>query len=227
MIYVIDLLDELQLKYINDIFDCSDFEQGLMSYSPVSDIKNNLEVIGFEQKNLISYIVEVLNNSDDFIELTSSRSYSGILFSKYEKGMYYHTHNDSYIMSGKRTDYSSTIFLNSPDEYEGGELCLTVGNQQLSYKLEAGKCLIYPTGLLHEVKEVTSGVRKVCVFWTESCIQDKDIRSMLADFHIIWSKYSEEAYEKLGKDFCDQILNIKFNLLRKYGNFSGVATKRN
>jgi len=85
--------------------------------------------------------------------------------------------------------------------------------------------LIYPTGLLHEVKEVTSGVRKVCVFWTESCVQDKEIRQMLADFHFMWSKYCDEAREKLGQDFYNQVLNIKFNLMRKYGNFSGVLQK--
>jgi len=228
MIYIIDLLDKQQLDHVNKIFDYSDFEDGLVSASfSDTEVKNNVQVSGYESKQLIYYIVDVLNKSDDFREITTSKSYSGILFSKYEKGMYYQSHNDNYMMDKSRTEYSSTIFLNSPDEYEGGELCLTIGNQEISYKLDAGKCLIYPTGLLHEVKEVTSGVRKVCVFWTESCIQDKEIRSMLADFYFMWSKYSEEAQEKLGQDFYNRLLNIKFNLMRKYGNFSGVATKRN
>ena len=226
MIYIIDLLDKEQLEYINGLFDCSDFEDGLLSASfSDTEVKNNVQISGYEKKELTHYIVDVLNESVDFREITISKSYSGILFSKYEKGMYYHSHNDNYFMNGSRTDYSSTIFLNSPDEYEGGELSLLVGNQEISYKLEAGKCLIYPTGLLHEVKEVTSGVRKVCVFWTESCVQDKEIRQMLADFHFMWSKYCDEAREKLGQDFYNQVLNIKFNLMRKYGNFSGVLQK--
>jgi PKHD-type hydroxylase len=128
---------------------------------------------------------------------------------------------------GVRTDFSSTIFLNSPDEYEGGELVLTVGNQELSYKLDAGKCIIYPTGLLHKVTPVISGKRKVCVFWTESCIDDSEVRSIMADFYFLWSKYYDEMYEKIGHEFCVQLQNIKFKLYRKYGNFSGVATKRN
>jgi len=226
MIYEIDLLNDYQIKKINDIIEISDYESGMMSASyALEDIKNNLEIKGYEREELISYVVDILNNSNDYTEITSSKSYSGFLFSKYEKGMYYHMHNDNYMMNGSRTDFSSTIFLNSPDEYEGGELVIKFGNQEISYKLEAGKCLIYPTGLLHEVKEVTSGVRKVCVFWTESCIQDKEIRQMLADFHFMWSKYCDEAREKLGQDFYNQVLNIKFNLLRKYGNFSGVLQK--
>jgi PKHD-type hydroxylase len=226
MIYEIDLLNDDQIKKINDIIEFSDYESGMMSANYTSeDIKNNLQVKGYEREELISYVVDILNNSNDFTEITSSKSYSGLLFSKYEKGMYYRMHNDNYMMNGSRTDFSSTIFLNDPTEYEGGELVIKLGNQEFSYKLDAGKCLIYPTGLLHEVKEVTSGVRKVCVFWTESCIADKEIRSMMADFHFMWSKYYDEAYEKLGQDFCAQLQNIKFNLMRRYGNFSGVLQK--
>jgi PKHD-type hydroxylase len=226
MIYEIDLLSNEQLKYINDIFDVSDFTSGQISNSIEPELKNNEEMIGFERNKLTEYIVESLNNSRDFIEITSSKSYAGILFSKYEKDMYYHLHNDDYSMgAGTRTDFSSTIFLNSPNEYEGGELILTLGNQELSYKLEAGKCIIYPTGLLHRVAPIKSGTRKVCVFWTESCINDTDIRMILADFHFMWSKYYEEMYEKLGHEYCVNIQNIKMRLMRKYGNFSGLTIK--
>jgi PKHD-type hydroxylase len=227
MIYEIDLLSEEQLKYIIEIFDLSDFKSGMLSANQLEmELKNNKELSGFERNKLTEYVVNILNKSTDFVEITVAKNYSGILFSKYENDMYYNLHNDDYIMgNGSRTDFSSTIFLNSPEEYEGGELILTLGNQELSYKLEAGKCLIYPTGLLHRVSPVKSGTRKVCVFWTESCISDAEIRMMLADFYFMWSKYYEEMYEKLGHEFCVKIQNIKMKLMRKYGNFSGVTIK--
>lgn len=224
MIYVIDLLNENQLSYINEVYNYSNFENGLISASYKEEgLKNNVEMIGFERNNLSDYVANILNNSADFTEITSSKCYTGIIFSKYENGMYYNLHNDNYMMNdGVRTDFSSTIFLNSPDEYEGGELILTVGNQELSYKLDAGKCIIYPTGLLHKVNPVISGERRVCVFWTESCISDVEMRSMMADFYFLWSKYYHEMYDKMGHEFCVQLQNIKFKLHRKYGNFSGV-----
>jgi PKHD-type hydroxylase len=228
MIYTIDLLDKTQIDHINKIFDISDFSDGSVSASYSSDkIKNNLQLEGYEHTELIYYMCDILNRSNDYRQITLCKSFNGMLFCKYEKGMYYHSHLDDYSSGQFRTDYSTTVFLNSPDEYEGGELCLKVGNQDLLYKLDAGKCLVYPTGLMHEVKEVKSGVRKVCVFWSESCIQDKDIRSIISDFNCMWSKYSDEALEKMGRNFYNELLNVKFNLMRKYGNFSGIATKRN
>jgi len=222
MIYTIDLLDKPQIEHINKIFDISDFADGSISasFKNPRETKNNLQSVGYENRELINYIYNILNGCDEYKHITISKTFAGMLFCKYEEGMYYQSHLDNYVAGQTRTDYSNTVFLNSPDEYEGGELCLRVGNQNLTYKLEAGKCLIYPTGLMHEVKKVTSGVRKVCVFWTESYVQDKEIRSILSDFNLTWSKYSNEVHEKMGTDFYDEILNIKFNLMRKYGNFS-------
>lgn len=227
MIYTIDLLNNDEIKYINDVFDCSNFCDGLVSNTQFhQDLKSNKQLVGYELNILKEYLIEILNKHKDFAEITSAKSYSNILFSKYESGMYYHLHNDNYIMgNGTRTDLSCTLFLNSPDEYEGGELILNFGNQNLSYKLNAGECVIYPTGLLHEVKPVISGIRKVCVFWIESCISDIDIRSIITDLHFMYSKYYDEAFEKLGEEFCIKLQNLKFKLLRKYGNFSGVNSR--
>lgn len=222
MIYSIDLLNDSQIKYINDICDISDYVNGKMAGELLSDKKNNLEMIGYEANNLRKYIVQILNSSEEFRNITASKKYSGIIFSKYETGMYYHSHNDDYYINDIRTDYSTTIFLNNPSEYEGGELVLSIGNQEIPYKLKAGSCLIYPTGLKHKVNPVLSGVRKVCVFWTESCIRDGEIRNLLSDYHIMWSKYALDILDKLGEDAYNDILSIKFKLMRKYGNFTGV-----
>lgn len=224
MIYTFDILNTENLNYIVDIFDLSDFRPGETSSGLIKDLKNNLELSSeYEAKLLQNYVIDKLNKSSDFIGVVIPKRYSGILFSKYEKGMYYHTHNDTYSMvSGFRTDYSVTVFLNDPEEYDGGELVLTVGNQELSYKLKSGQCISYPTGLTHRVNVVKSGVRKVCVMWAESCIQDIDMRNVLADYHYIISEYGKDIREKLGLDAFHRITNINNKLMRRFGDFTGV-----
>ena len=66
-------------------------------------------------------------------------------FLRYREGTYYAFHNDFYQINELRTDYSISIFLNSPDEYEGGELVFRQGNMDTEHKLEPGQALIYPT----------------------------------------------------------------------------------
>jgi PKHD-type hydroxylase len=222
MIYTIDLINEDQLKYINDILDVSDYVKGQTTTGLTLDVKNNLQAVGYEANNLRHYVVEIINSSSDFIDTTLSKRYAGLIFSKYSGGMYYHSHNDNYAMGDVRTDYSCTIFLNDPSEYEGGELVLTLGNQEIPYKLKAGQCVIYPTGLKHRVNEITSGERKVCVFWVESFIEDYEARNIISDFNSMWNKYGVEIQEKLGNEAYYDILNVKFRLMRKYGNFATI-----
>lgn len=220
MIYVIDLLDQTDLEYITDLYNYSDFNCGLYGGKLDKNIKNTNEMVGFEFNTLKKFVVSKLNHSSEYKNITSSKYYGGFKFSKYESEMHYSIHNDNYLTGETRTDFSNTIFLNSPDEYQGGELMLRVGNQDLLYKLKAGQCIIYPTGLVHEVKPVTSGVRRVCIFWTESEIRDATARHIMGDFNSLWSKYSDDLYKKVGDDFAIQLQNIRFRLMRKYGNFS-------
>lgn len=225
MIYTFDILDDNDLDFVLTTFDLSDFREGETSSGLVKDLKNNLELCSeYDVKTLRKYVLDKLNQSEDFLGIIIPKHYAGILFSKYEKGMYYNSHNDDYSMfNGFRTDYSITIFLNNPDEYEGGELVLTLGNQELPYKLKAGQCLAYPTGLKHRVNMVTSGVRKVCVMWAESCIQDIDMRGILADYYLISAKYGKEIYEKFGLEAYNDISNINNKLMRKFGVFRGLV----
>ena len=78
-----------------------------------------------------------------------------------------------------RTDVSCTVFLNEPNDYEGGELCIadTYGEQAL--KLPAGHMVVYPGTSLHQVKPVTQGHRLACFFWVESMVRSDDQRRLL------------------------------------------------
>jgi PKHD-type hydroxylase len=80
-----------------------------------------------------------------------------------------------------RTDVSCTVFLNDPNEYEGGELTVshTYGSQAI--KLPAGHAVLYPGTSLHEVTPVTRGHRLACFFWVQSMVRSDEQRRLLYD----------------------------------------------
>lgn len=80
-----------------------------------------------------------------------------------------------------RTDLSCTVFLNDPDEYEGGELCAQDRETVHRVKLPAGHAVLYPGNTLHAVTPVTRGQRLACFFWIESMVRGDEHRRLLFD----------------------------------------------
>ena len=73
---------------------------------------------------------------------------------------------DQYIMR----KLSMTIWLNDPDDYEGGEFDIETQGPNISprydtLKLKKGSIVIFPSNKWHRVRPVTSGVRKSLVTW--------------------------------------------------------------
>ena len=86
-----------------------------------------------------------------------------------------------------RTDFSCTVFLADPDEYDGGELVVqdTFGEQRV--KLRAGDMVLYPGTSVHKVEPVTRGYRLACFFWIESMVRSDEQRRLLyeLDMHLL------------------------------------------
>jgi PKHD-type hydroxylase len=80
-----------------------------------------------------------------------------------------------------RTDVSCTVFLNGPDEYDGGELVVADTYGEHSVKLPAGHAVLYPGTSLHQVRPVTRGQRLACFFWVESMVRSDEQRRLLFD----------------------------------------------
>lgn len=95
------------------------------------------------------------------------------VFLRYEKGEYYRPHCDSPWQSGIRTDLSFTLSLSSSEEYVGGALRF-LDSQPI--RLSQGDLVLYDSSMRHEVEEVTSGTRIVCVGWIQSMVRDSSIR---------------------------------------------------
>jgi len=113
------------------------------------------------------------------------RTYAPLMVSKTETGGGYGLHIDNAFIGARgaaiRTDLSFTLFLSPPETYEGGELVIEHAGQTQSLKPEAGDLILYPSTSLHQVAEVTSGTRLVCVGWIESRIRRAEDRESLFD----------------------------------------------
>ena len=100
----------------------------------------------------------------------------GIQYGTYSDGGFYDWHVDEEAeiepINGKYLvrKLSMTIWLNDPDEYEGGEFDIEIKNpkSEVRYetlKLSKGSIIIFPSDKWHRVRPVTSGVRKSLVTW--------------------------------------------------------------
>lgn len=150
-------------------------------------VKNNEQVAkdAAGKKQLQDIVVAALHRSKEFRRGAIPHRIRPPLISRYRPGMTYGAHVDDALMgpanSRERTDVSVTVFINDGTEYEGGELVIHSPYGPQEVKLPARYAVVYPSGTLHEVKEVTKGERMVAVTWVQSYVRDERQRQFLSD----------------------------------------------
>ena len=134
------------------------------------------------------------------------------IYVRYTRGMSYGYHIDDPVMGGTaryRSDVSITIFLNDPDDYDGGELCIDSSYGSNEFKLPAGHALLYPSSSRHAVKTVTRGERLVAVAWVQSMIRNPDQRQILFQLcqarEALRSQSTGEAYRHIDDSYTNLV----------------------
>ncbi|MEO7065888.1 MAG: Fe2+-dependent dioxygenase [Rhodanobacter sp.] len=140
-------------------------------------------------------------------------------FNRYVDGGQYGFHVDGAVMAlpgadGQlRSDISCTLFLNQPEDYDGGELSISDTYGEHEVKLPAGDLIVYPSSSLHRVTPVTRGARLASFFWVQSLVRDDSQRRLLFELDT-----SIQTLTQTGADASAllQLTGIYHNLLRQW-----------
>ncbi|MGN6230215.1 MAG: Fe2+-dependent dioxygenase [Trinickia sp.] len=137
-------------------------------------------------RELGDIVLAALERHPRFISAALPNQVYPPLFNRYEGGMAFGNHVDGAVRvlpNGikLRTDVSATLFLSSPDEYDGGELVIEDTYGTHAVKLPAGDMVLYPASSVHRVTPVTRGVRVASFLWVQSLVRSDAQRALLFD----------------------------------------------
>jgi len=111
----------------------------------------------------MSRIVNSMN--DQFFGFELDGFFQGFQFTKYTApGQHYTWHVDRGGGNGVRK-LSVSVLLSDPNDYEGGDLELQLGDEAEKTERIRGMATIFPSWTLHRVTPVTKGTRYSLVAW--------------------------------------------------------------
>lgn len=112
-----------------------------------------------------------------------------------------------------RADVSATLFLNNPEDYDGGELLIqdVFGEQRV--KLAAGSLVVYPSSSVHAVLPVTRGERLASFMFIQSMVRDAAQRRLLFDLDMSLVKLRQQLGETAE---VVKLTGVYHNLLRQW-----------
>jgi PKHD-type hydroxylase len=220
-----DLLQADELHAVRALIDDAQWVDGNVTSGHQSALaKRNLQLPedAAESQAAGQIVLEALGRSPLFIAAALPLRIFPPLFNSYAGGQAFGVHVDNAvrIQAGTgfrvRSDLSVTLFLESPDRYDGGELTIDThfGVQQV--KLPAGHAIVYPSSSLHRVEPVTRGRRVASFFWLQSMVRDDAARQMLFDL----DSSIQSLAEKLGHDEPQliRLTGVYHNLLRRWAD---------
>jgi PKHD-type hydroxylase len=142
-------------------------------------------------------IMNAIDEDYSFHLFTWADSSNPVIVSKHRKGDWFKAHEDH----PNNGNYTTTIFLDDPETYEGGELCFLLNGREEKFKLPAGHAITYNTGILHRVSEVTKGERNAIVFWSKGKARDRFLVDLYSDI--------DKLSKLCNKTFSDNNIKIE------------------
>ena len=187
MYRVLRLLTDAEIAECRSIAASAQFVDGRIS-NPHNKMKQNeqLHEPAAYQKSS-DLLRQAMLRSSEFMEFAFPVAFAPPMMTRYKPGMKYGAHSDAAFIqlpgTTIRSDLSCTIFLSEPQDYEGGELSIGLGDAKLSFKLRPGEAIVYPSDTFHQVIPVTRGERLVAITFIQSRIQDPFRRNLLYELN--------------------------------------------
>ena len=205
MYRVLQILNDAEVAECRRIAASAPFVHGRIT-NPHNKAKENEQLHDAAAYQKSSELLRsAMLRSPEFMEFAFPVSMAPPMMTRYKPGMKYGAHADAAFIqlpgATIRSDLSCTIFLNDPKEYDGGELHVRLGDAQLTFKLNPGEAIVYPSDSFHQVVPVTRGERLVAITFIQSRIQDPFRRNMLFELNEIAAleglKMDPENYGRL------------------------------
>jgi PKHD-type hydroxylase len=222
MIHVPQVLTPEQVARCREVMQKAAWVDGKVTAGEQSaKVKFNLQLpeTAPEARELSDMVMAALARNDLFFSAVLPKQVFPPLFNRYDAGMTFGAHVDNAVRAylntplQVRTDVSSTLFISSPEDYDGGELVVedTYGSHKV--KLPAGDMIVYPGTSLHNVTPITRGSRIASFFWTQSLIRDDGRRALMFDLDM--------SIRRLAADYPEHpsvvsLTSTYHNLLRQW-----------
>jgi len=218
MYRVLEILTEDEVAECRRIAAATPFIEGRIS-NPHNKAKQNEQLhdpAAYQKSS--DLLRKAMLRSPEFMEFALPVSMAPPMMTRYKPGMKYGAHADAAFIqlpgATLRSDLSCTIFLNKPDDYEGGELNIRLGDAKLTFKLKPGEAIVYPSDTFHQVIPVTRGERLVAITFIQSRISDPFRRNLLFELNEV------AALEglKMDPDNYARLQLVQQQLLRHWGD---------
>ena len=207
-----DILTPIELARLQTLARVSKFIDGRVT-NPHSRVKSNAQLEDSSEAYAESskMMATALHRNEEFRNSAFPKIMARPMLTKYFSGNGYGLHSDAaFLPIGSRplrTDLSCTIFIASPESYEGGVLSIALGGRRLEVKGAAGSAVVYPSTTLHEVTAVTAGERIVGLTVIESHIADQAKRELRYELNEVaaleglsmqWDNYTRLQHVQMG-----------------------------
>lgn len=225
LIAIPDLLSADELGAIRQTIDAAEWVDGNATSGHQSALAKNNEQLpedGDAAQRAGRMILDALGRSPLFFASSLPLRIFPPLFNRYGEGQEFDIHVDNAIRIKRgsefriRSDLSVTLFLEAPEDYDGGELIIEDHYGVQRVKLPAGHAVVYPSSSLHKVTPVTRGRRVASFFWLQSMVRDAEARRLLFDLDRSVQRLTGELG---GKDrSVIELTGVYHNLLRRWAD---------
>jgi PKHD-type hydroxylase len=222
LVTIPDVLTAEEVTQARAILDAAEWVDGKVTAGyQAQTVKENLQLPEGHPAavKLGEMVLAALARSPLFMSVALPLKVFPPMFNRYTGGGHFGTHVDTAIRAlastGQRirTDVSATLFLTSPDQYDGGELIVEDTYGLHSVKLPTGHMVLYPATSLHRVTPVTRGARVSSFFWIQSMIRSDGDRNLLHDLDTAIQRLAKESP---GNPIGVQLTVVYHNLLRRW-----------